>query len=75
MRAWRSGDRFQPLGMLSQKKLQDFFVDSKVPRDWRGRVPLVLSERGVAWVVGHRIAEWAKVAHDETTALQITFTR
>lgn len=75
VRAWRSGDRFQPLGMLSQKKLQDFFVDSKVPRDWRGRVPLVLSERGVAWVVGHRIAEWAKVAHDETTALQITFTR
>jgi tRNA(Ile)-lysidine synthase len=57
LRAWRPGDRFRPLGMPGQKKLQDFFVDAKVPRQERGRVPLLLTGGRIAWVVGHRIAE------------------
>jgi tRNA(Ile)-lysidine synthase len=61
VRSRRPGDRFQPLGMMHQKKLQDFFTDARAPRDWRDRVPLLVSERGIAWVVGYRIAEWAKV--------------
>ena len=61
VRTWRPGDRIQPLGMRGQKKLQDLFTDLKVPRRWRGRVPLVESADGIAWVVGYRIAEWAKV--------------
>jgi len=61
VRAWRPGDRIQPLGMRGQKKLQDLFTDMQVPRHWRERVPLLESARGIAWVVGHRIADWAKV--------------
>ncbi|HEU0022349.1 MAG TPA: tRNA lysidine(34) synthetase TilS [Dehalococcoidia bacterium] len=61
VRTRQSGDRFQPLGMKVEKKLQNFFTDSKVPRDWRDRVPLLMSGQDIAWVVGHRIAEWAKV--------------
>jgi len=48
--------------MSETKKLQDFFVDEKVPRRQRGRVPLVCSGDGrIAWAVGHRIAEPFKV--------------
>ncbi len=54
------GDRFQPSGMAGTKKLQDFLVDTKVPRHWRERIPLVVCQRGIAWVVGYRVAEWAK---------------
>ncbi len=61
VRAWRPGDRIQPLGMRGRKKLQDLFTDLRVPRHWRGRVPLLESARGIAWVVGHRITDWAKV--------------
>ena len=62
VRTWEAGDRFQPLGMQHEKKLQDFFVDEKVPRRRRGRVPLVCAGDGrIAWVVGHRIAEPFKV--------------
>ena len=61
VRAWRPGDRIQPLGMRGQKKLQDLFTDLRVPRPWRGRVPLLEGARGIVWVVGHRIADWAKV--------------
>jgi tRNA(Ile)-lysidine synthase len=62
VRTWENGDRFQPLGMSGEKKLHDFFVDEKVPRRQRGRVPLVCAADGrIAWVVGHRIAEPFKV--------------
>ncbi|PKB70541.1 MAG: tRNA lysidine(34) synthetase TilS [SAR202 cluster bacterium Io17-Chloro-G6] len=61
VRAWRPGDRIQPLGMRGQKKLQDLFTDLRVPRYWRGRVPLLATAGGIVWVVGHRIADWAKV--------------
>ena len=64
VRTWRPGDRIQPLGMEGQKKLQDLFTDLQVPRSWRSRVPLFGCERGIAWVVGHRIADWAKVPVD-----------
>jgi tRNA(Ile)-lysidine synthase len=57
LRAWRPGDRFQPLGLAGQKKLQDFFVDTKIPRAERGRVPLLMAGQRIAWVVGHRIAD------------------
>ena len=62
VRTWENGDRFQPLGMREAKKLQDFFVDEKVPRRRRGRVPLVCAADGrIAWVVGHRMADPFKV--------------
>ena len=73
VRSRRPGDRFQPLGMSNPKKLQDFMVDSKVPRSWRDRVPLVVAARGIAWVVGWRPAEWAKIRNDGEPAVQITF--
>ena len=57
LRAWRAGDRFRPLGLRGQKKLQDFFVDAKIPREERERVPLLVAGERIAWVVGHRIAE------------------
>jgi len=61
IRSRRPGDRFQPLGLEGTKKLQDFFVDAKVPGRLRNQVPLVCSQEQVVWVVGHRIDERAKV--------------
>jgi tRNA(Ile)-lysidine synthase len=58
VRTRRPGDRFRPLGLAGLKKLQDFFVDRKVPRDERDRVPIVVDDRDrIVWVAGHVIAE------------------
>ncbi|MBI4537209.1 MAG: tRNA lysidine(34) synthetase TilS [candidate division NC10 bacterium] len=57
LRPWRPGDRFHPLGAPGRKKLQDFFVDAKVPREVRGRLPLLLGGGQIACVVGQRVAE------------------
>ncbi len=60
VRARLPGDRFQPLGMAQDKKLQDFLTDAHVPRDARDSVPLFVSPRGIVWVGGLRVAEWAQ---------------
>ena len=67
------GDRFQPAGMRGEKKLQDFFVDEKVPRAWRDRVPLVVARGRIAWVVGHRVAQWARAREDSQGVCEIGF--
>ena len=55
VRAWQAGDRFVPYGMKGQsKKLQDFFTDSKVSRQERDKVPLLVALEGILWVVGMR---------------------
>ncbi len=60
-RTRRPGDRFQPLGMSQPKKLNQFMIDAKIPQVWRQRVPIVVSDRHILWVVGWRIDERAKV--------------
>lgn len=69
----KPGDRFQPSGMSTSKKLHDFMIDSKIPRAWRDRIPLVCSPKGIAWVVGWRIADWARVPDEETSHIQLDF--
>ena len=73
VRTRRDGDRFQPLGMINTKKLQDFMVDSKIPRAWRDRIPLVVSPKGIAWVVGWRPSNWARAKDDGRDKLMLSF--
>ncbi len=75
IRGWQAGDRFRPLGLGGEKKLQDFFTDAKAPRSWRQRVPLLVAAGGIAWVVGYRIADWAKAPESPAAGdvLEITF--
>ncbi len=78
VRTGQAGDRIQPLGMSGTRKLQDVFTDSRIPRRWRDRIPLVVTPRGVAWVVGVRIADWAGLPPadgDERPATLIKFER
>ena len=68
----KPGDRFQPLGAGGSQKLQDFFVNCKVPRALRPYIPLVLSGGRIVWVVGHRIAEPFKVRAGTRRVLELT---
>lgn len=75
VRGWEPGDRFIPLGMTGHKKLQDFFVDAKVPRDQRWAVPLLVSYREIAWVVGFRVDERFKVTGSTRRVLRVSAAR
>lgn len=61
VRNWRRGDRFRPLGLGGTKKLQDYFVDAKIPRGERDRIPLVCDQGGILWVVGWCVSERCRV--------------
>jgi len=71
LRQRHPGDRFQPLGMVQPKKLNRFMIDSKIPRSWRGRVPVVCSPQQIVWVVGWRIDERARVTDATTQVLRL----
>ena len=70
------GDRFQPLGAPGRKKVQDVFVDRKVPRDERDLVPIVTDKMGrIVWVAGHVLAEGFRVTPLTTSVVVLTLRR
>ncbi|MBU0753801.1 MAG: tRNA lysidine(34) synthetase TilS, partial [Planctomycetes bacterium] len=52
VRPRRPGDRFHPLGAPGSKKLKDFLIDRKVPKEAREGLALVCSQGKILWVVG-----------------------
>ena len=61
VRTRRPGDRFVPLGLGAATKLKDFLIGQRVPRAERDRLLLVVGREGIAWAVGLRLDERAKV--------------
>lgn len=50
------GDTIKLPGMKGRKKLQDFFVDQKIPRDQRRRIPLLAVGSRVVLIIGDEIS-------------------
>jgi tRNA(Ile)-lysidine synthase len=71
-RNWRAGDRFTPLGMASQKKLSDFFIDLKVALPDKEKVTVLESAGEIIWIIGYRISDHFKVTEDSQTVLCVT---
>lgn len=73
-RHWRPGDRFQPIGMRGgSRKLQDIFVDLKIPTAERHQLWLAQNAEGVIfWVEGLRIGEACKVTESTSQLLKMT---
>ncbi len=67
----KNGDFFFPLGFGKRKKLQDFFVDEKVPRDERDKIPLITSGEDIIWVLGYREDERFKVTEGTKNAIKL----
>jgi tRNA(Ile)-lysidine synthase len=69
------GDRFQPLGLSSLKKLNVFMIDARIPRAWRGRIPIIAAPGQIIWVTGWRIDERVKVTPGAEKVLRLEFRR
>ncbi|HTV41021.1 MAG TPA: tRNA lysidine(34) synthetase TilS [Candidatus Sulfotelmatobacter sp.] len=69
LRHWRAGDRFRPIGLASDAKLQDLFTNARIPRQTRHQ--LVVAEAGsrIFWVEGLRISEDFKLTAKTQRAL------
>lgn len=56
-----NGDFIKPIGMNHRKKLKDLFIDYKVDKFKRDKIPLILSKDDIIWVTGLRSSEDYKV--------------
>jgi len=71
LRHWQPGDRFQPIGMKAAVKLQDLFVNRKIPRADRHRLMVAEARDGrVFWVEGLRLAEGFKLDKQSVSGLK-----
>lgn len=76
LRHWLPGDRFQPIGMAKPVKLQDLFVNHKVPRSRRKQLIVAVTGTGeLFWVEGLRIAERFKLTEHTIRRLQWAWQR
>jgi tRNA(Ile)-lysidine synthase len=73
VRPREDGDSFYPAGFGKRKKLQDFFVDEKVPRDERDEVPIVTAGDQIVWVAGFRGDERFRVTEETKKVLRLEF--
>jgi tRNA(Ile)-lysidine synthase len=74
VRCREAGDSFRPLGLDGDKKLKDFFIDEKVPRLWRDRVPVVVNPVRIVWVAGYRLDDRVKINPATRRLLRLEFT-
>lgn len=58
LRTRKPGDYFRPEGGRGRKKLKGFFIDEKIPREIRDKIPLVVCGNEVLWVLGYKKATW-----------------
>jgi tRNA(Ile)-lysidine synthase len=58
--------------MKGSKKLKDFFIDEKVPRHMRGKVPIVISGDDILWLVGYRKCGAAHAGSESSRVIKLT---
>ncbi|TCS81001.1 tRNA lysidine(34) synthetase TilS [Pectinatus cerevisiiphilus] len=52
IRTRKNGDSFSPKGLTGHKKLKDLFIDNKIPRIDRDRIPILFDDIGIVWIAG-----------------------
>jgi tRNA(Ile)-lysidine synthase len=76
LRHWQPGDRFLPIGAKSARKLQDIFVDLKVPKEKRHQLIIATTATGeIFWVEGVRIGDAFKLTAATVRRLVLNFER
>ncbi|HZK35310.1 MAG TPA: tRNA lysidine(34) synthetase TilS [Bacillota bacterium] len=75
VRQRKNGDRFKPLGMKGRKKLKDYFIDKKIPKDQRDSVPLLADDDNIIWVVGYQMNDDYKLTNETKDSIKFSFWR
>ncbi|HSC78152.1 MAG TPA: tRNA lysidine(34) synthetase TilS, partial [Candidatus Acidoferrales bacterium] len=71
VRNWRAGDRFQPAGSRSRKKLKTLFQQERIPVAERARLPLAVCGDEIVWVARLGVAAGYELTPGSTEALVI----
>ena len=69
----KEGDIFKPNKSNGKKKIKEYFIDNKIPRDKRDEIPLIANNNEIVWVVGYKISDKFKVTENTKTILKLEF--
>ncbi|UOF94282.1 MAG: tRNA lysidine(34) synthetase TilS [Bacteroides sp.] len=61
-RFWIKGDFFKPLGSTFKVKLSDFFINNKISCVDKQKIPLLISNNEIIWIVNYRINDDYKIS-------------
>lgn len=56
-----------------RKKLKDYFIDLKIPREERDKILLIAKGSEIFWVIGYRISENCKISENTKNILEIEY--
>ncbi len=72
VRPRKPGDRMQPFGLPSEKRLKDLMNALKIPRPERTHWPLLVDAHDrILWIVGRRASDLARVSSSDLRAWEI----
>ncbi|SHK59001.1 tRNA lysidine(34) synthetase TilS [Tepidibacter formicigenes] len=72
IRSRRNGDKIKILGLGGNKKIKDLFIDLKIPKESRDKIPILSDEKGIIWVMGYRMSEDYKIDKDTKNVLKVS---
>jgi len=64
VRFWQAGDFFYPLGMKRKQKVSDFFINQKIDRLEKRKIPLVLNQSDIVWIAGLRLDDRYRITKE-----------
>ena len=73
MRIRQRGDYLTIDEKLSHKKLKDYLIQEKVPKDMREKLLLVADGSHIMWVIGRRISSYYKVTTETKRILVLSY--
>lgn len=73
LRHWQFGDRLKPFGLGHSKKVSDLFIDFKIPRTKKDRIPILECGEEIIWVCGLKLADPFKLTHKSTRGLKLYY--
>jgi tRNA(Ile)-lysidine synthase len=65
------GDRVRPIGMNGTRKVKDILIDSKVGRERRARMAIVVAADEIVWIPGVVRSRWGLLTSASETAVRI----
>lgn len=75
LRRKKTGDRFQPLGVLhGSQKLKDSFINAKIPRRARDNWPVLACGNAVHWIPGYRQSQQSRLTSRSNSILRLKMT-
>lgn len=72
-RNWKQSDYFYPLGLGGKKKLSDYFIEQKIERREKTKIPILLYQNKIIWVVGLRLDDRFKITTETKNIYKLVY--